>query len=152
MDNPPLTRPRIYLIRMAVFLVLAGFVAFILYRQIWNAFLANPGLNALIIGVMLIGVILAIRQVWRLFPEVRWVNTLNRAEEGASSVRLRVLTQRTSGNRRQTCRTASTIPISITPMIRALSPGLARKAAQICRYRMNATKPASTRNTAMRTR
>ena len=42
MDNPPLTRPRIYLIRMAVFLVLAGFVAFILYRQIWNAFLANP--------------------------------------------------------------------------------------------------------------
>jgi MotA/TolQ/ExbB proton channel family len=82
MDNPPLTRPRIYLIRMAVFLVLAGFVAFILYRQIWNAFLANPGLNALILGVMLIGVILAVRQVWRLFPEVRWVNTLNRTEEG----------------------------------------------------------------------
>jgi biopolymer transport protein ExbB/TolQ len=85
MDNPPLTRPRIYLIRMAVFLVLAGFVAFILYRQIWNAFLANPGLNALIVGVMLIGVILAVRQVWRLFPEVRWVNTLNRTEEGFAS-------------------------------------------------------------------
>jgi hypothetical protein len=27
-------------------------------------------------------VILAVRQVWRLFPEVRWVNTLNRTEEG----------------------------------------------------------------------
>ena len=53
---------------MAVFLVLAGFVAFILYRQIWEAFMANPGLNALIIGVMLIGIVLAIRQVWRLFP------------------------------------------------------------------------------------
>ena len=81
-DAQPLTPPRIYLIRMAVFLVLAGFVAFILYRQIWSAFLANPGLNALIFGVMAIGIILAIRQVWRLFPEVRWVNTLRQAEEG----------------------------------------------------------------------
>jgi hypothetical protein len=85
MDTQPLTPPRIYLVRMAVFLVLAGFVAFILYRQIWAAFLANPGLNALIIGVMLIGVVLAIRQVWRLFPEVRWVNALSRTEEGLST-------------------------------------------------------------------
>jgi membrane associated rhomboid family serine protease len=67
---------------MAVFLVLAGFVAFILYRQIWEAFQANPGLNALILGVMFIGIVLAIRQVWRLFPEVRWVNTLRQTEEG----------------------------------------------------------------------
>ena len=82
MADQPLTPPRIYLIRMAVFLVLAGFVAFILYRQIWEAFQANPGLNALIMGVMFIGIVLAIRQVWRLRPEVRWVNTLQRTEEG----------------------------------------------------------------------
>ncbi|RDI57280.1 MotA/TolQ/ExbB proton channel family protein [Microvirga subterranea] len=82
MADQPLTPPRIYLIRMAVFLVLAGFVAFILYRQIWAAFLANPGLNALILGVMAIGIVLAIRQVWRLFPEVRWVNTIRQTEEG----------------------------------------------------------------------
>jgi len=82
MADQPLTPPRIYLIRMAVFLVLAGFVAFILYRQIWNAFQANPGLNALILGVMFIGIVLAIRQVWRLFPEVRWVNTFRQTEEG----------------------------------------------------------------------
>ena len=49
-----------------------------------GAFLANPGLNGLILGVMLIGIVLAIRQVWRLFPEVRWVNTLRRTEEGFS--------------------------------------------------------------------
>ena len=82
MADQPLTPPRIYLIRMAVFLILAGFVAFILYRQIWEAFQANPGLNALILGVMFIGIALAIRQVWRLRPEVRWVNTLQRTEEG----------------------------------------------------------------------
>jgi hypothetical protein len=81
MDAQPLTRPRIYLVRMAVFLVLAGFVAFILYRQIFEAFEANPGLNALIIGVTFIGIILAIRQVWRLFPEVRWVNGLGREQD-----------------------------------------------------------------------
>ena len=80
-NRPPLTRPRIYLVRMAVFLVLAGFLAFILHRQVWIAFLANPGLNALIGGVMLIGVVLAVRQVWRLFREVRWVNALGRDPE-----------------------------------------------------------------------
>src|SRR3712207_6067589 len=90
-DAQPLTPPRIYLIRMAVFLVLAGFVAFILYRQIWSAFLANPGLNALILGVMFIGIVLAVRQVWRLFPEVRWVNALSRTEEGPASIATPVL-------------------------------------------------------------
>ena len=81
----PLTPPRIYLVRMGVFLVLAGFLIFILHRQIWTAFLANPGLNALIGGVLLIGVVLAVRQVARLFREVRWVNALGRGEEDASA-------------------------------------------------------------------
>ncbi len=74
--RPPLSRPQRYLIRMAVFLILAGFIAFILYKQIWQAFLANPGLNGLIVGVMAIGIILAVRQVARLFREIRWVNDL----------------------------------------------------------------------------
>ena len=81
MADRPLTPPWIYLIRMAVFLLLAAFVAFILYRQIWEAFQANPGLNALILGVMFIGILLAIRQVGRLFREVRWVNDQRPGEE-----------------------------------------------------------------------
>jgi hypothetical protein len=76
-----LTPPRIYLVRMGVFLVLTGFLVFILYRPIWAAFLANPGLNGLILGVLLIGIVLAIRQVFRLFREVRWVNELGRSDE-----------------------------------------------------------------------
>jgi hypothetical protein len=71
---PPLTPPRRYLVRMAVFLVLVGFLAFILYRQLWAAFMANPGLNGLILAVVVIGIVIATRQVWRLFAEVRWVN------------------------------------------------------------------------------
>jgi hypothetical protein len=61
--------------------VLAGFLVFILYRPIWAAFLANPGLNGLILGVLLIGIVLAIRQVVRLFREVRWVNDLGRSDD-----------------------------------------------------------------------
>jgi hypothetical protein len=77
-----LTPPRIYLIRMGVFLVLAGFAAFILQRTIWEAFLANPGLNGLIVGVLAVGIVLGLRQVIRLFREVRWVNARRRAANG----------------------------------------------------------------------
>src|ERR671913_288333 len=82
MADQTLTPPRIYLIRMAVFLVLAGVVAFILYRQIWEAFQANPGLNALIMGVMFIGIVLPIRGGGRRRPGGGWLNPLRRSEGG----------------------------------------------------------------------
>ena len=83
-DRDPyrLSSPRIFLVRMLVFLLLIGFLAMILYRQIAIAFMANPGLNALIGGVLFIGIMLAIRQVWRLFPEIRWVNALRAGVPG----------------------------------------------------------------------
>lgn len=75
-----LSSPRIFLMRMVVFLILAGFVALILYRQIAAAFMANPGLNALILAVLAIGILLGVRQVVRLFPEIRWVNAMRRGQ------------------------------------------------------------------------
>ena len=75
-DPLRLSSPRVFLVRIVVFLILVGFVALILYRQIQTAFLANPALNGLIFGVASIGVILGLRQVVRLFREVRWVNAL----------------------------------------------------------------------------
>ncbi len=69
-----LSSPLIFLVRMIVFLALAGFVAFILQNEIVRAFMANPGLNGLILGVLTIGIILAITTVGRLFREVAWVN------------------------------------------------------------------------------
>jgi membrane associated rhomboid family serine protease len=77
-----LSSPRVYLLRMGVFVVLAGFVALILYREIIKAFEANPALNGLIIGVMAVGIILAFRQVIRLFREIRWVNGFRMSEDG----------------------------------------------------------------------
>ncbi len=72
-----LSSPRIFLVRMAVFLILAGFVALILNQQITRAFMANPPLNGLILGVLLVGIVLGLRQVFRLFPEIRWANSIN---------------------------------------------------------------------------
>jgi hypothetical protein len=71
-----LTSPRIFLVGMAAFLILVGFVVLILYKQIALAFDANPGLNGLIVGVLAIGTLFAFRQVFRLFREIRWVNSL----------------------------------------------------------------------------
>ncbi len=79
-DPAKLTSPRIFLIRMLVFLILCGLIAFVLQKQIYNAFLANPWLNGLILGVLLIGIILSFHQVIRLFPEVAWVNNFRRAD------------------------------------------------------------------------
>jgi hypothetical protein len=67
---------------MLVFLVLCGLIAFVLQRQIINAFNANPWLNGLILCVLLIGIILSFVRVVRLFPEVRWVNSFRRADPG----------------------------------------------------------------------
>ena len=77
-----LSSPRIFLVRMLVFLVLCALLTVVLYKQIILAFFANPGLNALIGLVLLIGTILSFRQVIRLYPEVAWVNNFRIADPG----------------------------------------------------------------------
>jgi len=82
-----LSSPRIFLVRMLVFLVLCALVTVVLYKQIIVAFFANPGLNALIGAVLLIGIILSFRQVIRLYPEVAWVNNFRVADPGLAVAR-----------------------------------------------------------------
>ena len=77
-----LSSPRIFVVRMLVFLVLCALLLVVLYKQIIVAFFANPGLNALIGAVLLIGIILSFRQVIRLYPEVAWVNNFRIADPG----------------------------------------------------------------------
>ncbi|HWM81204.1 MAG TPA: flagellar motor protein MotA [Pseudolabrys sp.] len=81
-DPLKLSSPRIYLFRMLVFVVLCGLIGFVLYKQVLNAFMANPGLNGLILGVLAIGIILSFRQVVRLYPEISWVNNFRLADPG----------------------------------------------------------------------
>lgn len=77
-----LSMPGVFLIRMLLFLALVGFIAAILFPQFEEAFQANPGLNGLIIAVLGIGVIFAFWQVFRLYPEIRWVNAFRIADPG----------------------------------------------------------------------
>jgi len=91
LDPLKLSSPRIFLFRMLVFVVLVGLVAFVLHKQIEVAFMANPGLNALIIGVLFIGIVLSARQVIRLYPEIAWVNNFRLADPGLAVDRPPVL-------------------------------------------------------------
>ncbi len=84
-----LSSPRIFVVRMLVFLVLCALVMVVLYKQIVTAFFANPGLNALIGAVLAIGIILSFRQVIRLYPEVAWVNNFRIADPGLAVERQR---------------------------------------------------------------
>src|ERR1700758_2694397 len=82
LDPFKLSSPRIFLFALLVV---------VLYKQIWAAFLANPGLNSVIILVALIGIALSFRQVIRLFPEVNWVNGFRIADPGLAVARPPVL-------------------------------------------------------------
>jgi hypothetical protein len=74
-----------------VFLILCALIAVVLYRQLWAAFLFNTPLNALIVGVLLIGIALSFRQVLRLYPEIAWVNGFRVADPGLAVERPPVL-------------------------------------------------------------
>ena len=77
-----LTAPGVFVLRMAIFLALIGFLAAILHEQLTISFLTNPGLNALIVGTLLFGAAFSFRQVGRLYPEIRWVNAFRISDPG----------------------------------------------------------------------
>jgi len=74
-----LSSPMAFFWTMVIFLIIVGFVAAILFRQAQAAFLSNPGLNGLILGVLLIGILLVFNHVLGLRPEVRWFNSFRAA-------------------------------------------------------------------------
>jgi hypothetical protein len=91
LDPLRLSSPRIFLFRMLLFVALFGVIVFLLHSQIQVAFMANPALNTLIILVLVVGVVLAFRQVLRLYPEIGWVNRFRRADPGLAVKRPPVL-------------------------------------------------------------
>ena len=74
-----MTRPAIYLARMVAFLVAVAVVAGVLSGALWTAFESNPLLNALILLVLFLGIAWNLRQVIRLTPEVRWLETFQQS-------------------------------------------------------------------------
>ena len=91
LDPLKLSSPRIFLVRMTVFLVLCALLAVILYKQLITAFESNVLLNSVILVVLCIGILMTFRQVIRLFPEVDWVNSFRLADPGLAVERPPVL-------------------------------------------------------------
>lgn len=87
-DPQKLSNPQIFLFSMVIFLVIVAFIAAVLTRQIRSAFVTNPGLNGLIVGILAIGIFLAFAQVVRLIREVRWVNHFRVGSQSADPILL----------------------------------------------------------------
>ena len=70
---PAMTRPRIFITRMTIFLGITVVVAAVMSEMLARTFAANPPLNGLIILVLLFGIGYIFRQVFSLYAEVRWI-------------------------------------------------------------------------------
>ncbi|MGE0237935.1 MAG: flagellar motor protein MotA [Parvibaculaceae bacterium] len=81
-EHTVLELPKVYLVRMLVFMLVVTILAVVLFPHMQRAFMANPGLNAVIVGALLLGVIYSFRMVWRLWPEINWVNGFRIANPG----------------------------------------------------------------------
>lgn len=79
-----MTSPQRYLTRMAIFLVAAIAVVAGLYAPVTAAFMTNPALNGVIGLVLVVGIVYAFRQVWRLNTEVQWLETIRNQRPGLS--------------------------------------------------------------------
>lgn len=79
-----MTGTRTFLARMIVFLLIAAAVVLAISRPLVSAFQANPAINSLILGVLVLGIVYSFRQVLLLRPEVQWIETFRRSEPGLS--------------------------------------------------------------------
>jgi len=69
-----MSRPQQFMVRMILFLtVVLGLIAF-LFDPLVTAFFANPAINGLITGILVLGIAYSFRQVLRLYPEVEWID------------------------------------------------------------------------------
>lgn len=74
-EHTVLELPKVYLVRMMVFTLVVTILVVVLFPHMQRAFMANPALNGVIIGALLLGVGYSFRIVWRLWPEINWVNS-----------------------------------------------------------------------------
>jgi hypothetical protein len=72
--------------RIFLFLLAVGGAIGALFPMLSDAFMANPALNGLIVGVLLVGIALNVRQVLILGPEVDWIESVKRQQTQLSNM------------------------------------------------------------------
>src|SRR5579863_9378857 len=70
-----ISRPHRFLVRMAAFLVLVAALAAALGRPLSAAFMGNPAINGVILGILVAGIVYIFRQVVLLGPATEWIDS-----------------------------------------------------------------------------
>jgi hypothetical protein len=78
-----MTNPLPYLVRMLLFLAAVAGLAYYLHEPLLRVFRNTPDLDAVILGVLAIGIFFVFRQVILLWPEVRWLRRFQHREENS---------------------------------------------------------------------
>jgi hypothetical protein len=73
---------RRFLLRMILFLVLVAALAVALGRPLVTAFMGNPGVNGVILVILLAGIAYIFRQVLLLDPEIDWTENFRYHQDG----------------------------------------------------------------------
>ncbi len=77
-----MNRSRRFLIRMVAFVLLVVALAAALGRPLVAAFMGNPGVNGVIVGILIAGIVYIFRQVLLLDPEIDWIENFRHLEAG----------------------------------------------------------------------
>jgi len=80
-----MNRSRRFLIRMVLFLAVVAALAGVLGRELVNAFMGNPAVNGVILGILIAGIIYIFRQVLLLDPEMDWIESFRSNQAGGDS-------------------------------------------------------------------
>jgi hypothetical protein len=80
-----MSQSRRFLIRMVLFLVLVAGLAALLGHSLTTAFLGNPAVNGVILGILIAGIIYIFRQVLLLDPELDWITRFRNQQNGNDS-------------------------------------------------------------------
>jgi hypothetical protein len=92
-----MSQSRRFLIRMILFLVLVAGLAALLGHSLVNAFMGNPAVNGVILGILIAGIVYIFRQVLLLDPELEWIEGFRADPSGAGDSAVRQTAPRLLG-------------------------------------------------------
>lgn len=79
-----MSNPRYHLFIMFLFIGIVSLVCALLYIPLKQAFMSNWGFNLIIVGALVIGILLNVRRVITLEPEINWIKIFRTGTTGLS--------------------------------------------------------------------
>jgi hypothetical protein len=79
-----MSNPRYHLFIMFLFIGIVSLICALLYVPLKQAFMSNWGFNLIIVGALVIGILLNVRRVITLEPEINWIKIFRTGTAGLS--------------------------------------------------------------------